>query len=69
MAAIIAQLAAANRKRKQRARLPTLPPEKSNRTLPPFDRCFDARKHNRYLRLKAILEHRQEVLATARGSF
>ena len=69
MAAIIAQLAAANRKRKARAKLPTLAPEKSNRVLPPFDRCFDARKHNRYLKLKAILEHREEVMATARGTF
>lgn len=66
MAAIIAQLAAANRKRKQR-RKATLPPEKSNLVLPPFDPCFDPRKHNRYLRLKALIEHRREVLATARG--
>ena len=66
MAAIIAQLAAANRARKKRAK-PILPPDKSNKSLPPFDPCFDPRKHNRYLRLKAIIEHRNEVLATARG--
>ena len=67
MAAIIAQLAAANRKRKAR-RKHTLPPDKSNRTLPPFDPCFDPKKHNPYLRLKALVEHRNEVLKTARGN-
>ena len=66
MAAIIAQLAAANRKRKAR-RKTTLPPDKSNKNLPPFDRCFDPNKHNPYLRLKAIVEHRNEVMKTARG--
>ena len=66
MAAIIAQLAAANRKRKAR-RKNTLPPDKSNYTLAPFDRCFDPNKHNPYLRLKAIVEHRNEVMKTARG--
>ena len=68
MAAIIAQLAAANRKRKAR-RKAILPPEKSNRNLLPLDRCFDPKKHNPYLRLKAIVEHRNEVLKTARGKF
>ena len=67
MAAIIAQLAAANRKRKQRQKH-ILPPEKSNLALPPFDPCFDPKKHNRYLRLKALVEHRQFVLTKARGT-
>ena len=45
MAAIIAQLAAANRKRKQRNREhKTIPPEKSNRILPPFDPCYNPEK-------------------------
>ena len=66
MAAIIAQLAAANRKRKAR-RKATLPPDKSNRTLPPFDPCFDPNKHNPYLRLKAMVDHRNEINRTARG--
>ena len=66
MAAIIAQLAAANRKRKQRQKH-ILPPEKSNLALPPFDPCFDPKKHNRYLRLKALVEHRQFVLTKAKG--
>jgi len=65
MAAIIAQLAAANRKRKAR-RKATLPPDKSNRTLPPFDPCFDPNKHNPYLRLKALVDHRNEINRTAR---
>ena len=70
MAAIIAQLAAANRKRKARNReQKTIPPEKSNRVLPPFDPCYDPKKHNRYLRLQAIYEHRNEVLATAKGIY
>ena len=67
MAAIIAQLAAANRKRKAR-RKATLPPDKSNRTLPPFDPCFDPNKHNPYLRLKAMVDHRNEINRTARGN-
>ena len=67
MAAIIAQLAAANRKRKAR-RKATLPPDKSNRTLPPFDPCFDPNKHNPYLRLKALVDHRNEINRTARGN-
>lgn len=66
MAAIIAQLAAANRKRKMRVKT-TLPPDKSNRVLPPFDPCFDPNKHNRYLRLKAITEHRQIIMSKAKG--
>ena len=66
MAAIIAQLAAANRKRKARAKN-TLPTEKSNYVLPPFDPCFEPKKHNRYLRLKALVEHRQFVVTKAKG--
>ena len=68
MAAIIAQLAAANRKRKQKAKH-TLPPEKSNLALPPFDPCFDPQKHNRYLRLKKLVEHRRSVLTKAKGMY
>ena len=68
MAAIIAQLAAANRKRKARAKN-TLPTDKSNYVLPPFDPCFEAKKHNRYLRLKALVEHRQFVVTKAKGKY
>ena len=68
MAAIIAQLAAANRKRKQKAKH-TLPPDKSNLALPPFDPCFDPQKHNRYLRLKKLVEHRRSVLTKAKGMY
>ena len=66
MAAIVAQIAAANRKRKADKRL-NLPPDKSNLVLAPFDRCFDPNKHNRYLRLKALVEHRNFVLGRAKG--
>ena len=45
MAAIIARLSAANWARKQRNRdKRKIPPEKSNRILPPFDQCYDPEK-------------------------
>jgi len=67
MAAIIARLSAANWARKQRNRdKRKIPPEKSNRILPPFDQCYDPEKHNRYLRVQRINEHRNHVLATAK---
>ena len=51
MAAIVSQLAAANRRRKANKKN-NIPIEKSVYVLPPFDPCFKPEVHNRYMRQK-----------------
>ena len=69
MAAIIAQMAAANRERKKRAldRGADLIANKSNVTLFAFDGTFDPVKHNRYMRHKAEKEKRKAYLEEVKG--
>lgn len=58
MAAIVSQLAAANRKRKAN-KTKEIPIEKSVYKLPPFDPCFKAELHNNYVRNQ--LAHRSKL--------
>ena len=51
MAAIVSQLAAANRRRKANKKN-HVPIDKSVYVLPPFDPCFKPEVHNRYIRHK-----------------
>ena len=67
MAAIIAQLTLANRRRKKRGKY-FLAAEKSNYALPPFDTRYDPDKHNRYLINKKVYEYRKSITDTAKGS-
>ena len=72
MAAIIAQMSLANRERKKRKA------EMGNRAissdkciyyLPPFDRCFDPLKHNKYMKMKQQVDRRQYILSQAKGNY
>ena len=71
MAAIIAQMAAANRERKKRQSLQKLYGMASNKSsvkLPVFDRHgFDAKKHNSYVKSRADKRQRQEFLDKLTG--
>ena len=69
MAAIIAQLSLANRRRKKRQReRKWIDSDKCVYTLPPFDPCFQAEKHNKYLKNKAEVERRQIITQRAKGT-
>ena len=69
MAAIIAQLSLANRRRKKRrAEIKWIDSDKCVYILPPFDPCFQPMKHNKYLKHKAEFERRQHVTETAKGT-
>ncbi len=63
MAAIVSQLAAANRRRKEMLKRPVIPPEKCVYLLPPFDPCFKPEVHNRYMRQKKAAEAHQEFVS------
>ena len=68
MAAIIAQLSLANRRRKKRQReRKYIEADKCVYTLPPFDPCFQPEKHNKYLKNKIEFERRQLVTDKAKG--
>ena len=68
MAAIIAQLSLANRRRKKRQReAKYIESDKCVYTLPPFDRCYQPMKHNKYLKNKAEFERRLHVAQKAKG--
>ncbi len=67
MAAIIAQLTIANRKRKERGKY-YLPADKCVYKLPPFDERFSAEKHNRYLINKERYLQRKGIRDVAKGS-
>ena len=68
MAAIIAQLSLANRRRKKRQRERTnIESDKCVYSLPPFDPCFDPTKHNKYLKNKIEFERRKAVTDKAKG--
>ena len=68
MAAIIAQLSLANRRRKKRRKEGKwLEADKCVYTLPPFDPCFNPMKHNKYLRNKIEFERRQLITQKAKG--
>ena len=61
MAAIVSQLAAANRRRKANKKN-HVPIDKSVYVLPPFDPCFKPEVHNRYIRHKqAHLAHQEFI--------
>jgi len=62
MAAIVSQLAAANRRRKANKKN-NIPIEKSVYVLPPFDPCFKPEVHNRYMRHKQAHLAHQEFIA------
>ncbi len=62
MAAIVSQLAAANRRRKANKKN-AIPIEKSVYVLPPFDPCFKPEVHNRYIRHKQAHLAHQEFIA------
>ena len=65
MAAIIAQMAAANRERKKRAALNVkneFATNKSDTFIPMFDRCFDPKVHNTFVRNKTQKESRTKIL-------
>ena len=69
MAAIIAQLSLANRRRKKRQReAKYIESDKCVYTLPPFDRCYQPMKHNKYLKNKAEFERRLHVAEKAKGN-
>ena len=69
MAAIIAQLSLANRRRKKRQReTKWIDSDKCVYTLPPFDPCFQPMKHNKYLKNKTEFERRQLVTQKAKGT-
>ena len=69
MAAIIAQLSLANRRRKKRQREhKSIDSDKCVYTLPPFDHCFQPMKHNKYLKNKAEVERRHIVTEKAKGT-
>ena len=62
MAAIVSQLAAANRRRKANKKN-AIPIEKSVYVLPPFDPCFKPEVHNRYIKHKQAHLAHQEFIA------
>lgn len=69
MAAIIARLTAANRRRKkQQKENPGFEADKCVYSLPPFDPCFNPMKHNKYLKNKNEFERRQLVKQKAKGT-
>ena len=68
MASIIAQLVEANRKRKKRQReTKEVLSDKCVYELPPFDPCFDPRKHNKYVKLKLQVERKRLIAERAKG--
>ena len=69
MAAIIAQLSIANRRRKKRQReTKWIESDKCVYSLPPFDPCFQPMKHNKYLKNKVEFERRQFIAQKAKGT-
>ena len=70
MAAIIAQMAAANRERKKRIALnmtTAFGTNKSNTLLPMFDRCYDPKIHNNFVRFKTYKDSRRQHLDRMQG--
>lgn len=66
MAAIIAQLTLAARKRKERKKY-YIDADKCVYHIPPFDERFSPEKHNRYLINKALYEQRKVIKDAAKG--
>ena len=66
MAAIIAQMTRAARKRKEGRRY-QISADKCVYDIPPFDRTFEAHKHNKYLVNKQSNEHKNQVRSAAKG--
>ena len=66
MAAIIAQLTLANRRRKKNAK-GYLPCDKSNYILKPFDPVFEPKKHVLYLLKRDHYEYKHEIKTKAKG--
>ena len=60
MAGIVAQITKANWERKKN-RIKHLNPDKCAYFLPPFDPCFDPKKHNVYMKRKALREKLEQV--------
>ena len=70
MAAIIAQMSLANRERKKRkAEMgnKAIGADKCIYELPPFDRCFDPMKHNKYMKMKQQIERRNYIVNEAKS--
>ena len=72
MAAIIAQMSLANRERKKREAEKghkTIGADKCIYDLPPFDRCYDPMKHNKYMKLKVQIDRRNLIRNTAKCKY
>ena len=64
MAAIISQMAANKRLRAKGLSGQCVSSDKCVYTLPPFDRCFDPKVHNKYVR---AMEQRRLIQEAAKG--
>ena len=72
MAAIIAQMSLANRERKKRkAEMgnKAIGADKCIYQIPPFDRCFDPLKHNKYMKMKQQIDRRNYIVNEAKSKF
>ena len=72
MAAIIAQMSLANRERKkQKAEMgnKSIGADKCIYCLPPFDRCFDPMKHNKYMKMKQQIDRRNYITNAAKCKY
>ena len=71
MAAIIAQMSLANRERKKRMaeKGKAIGADKCIYYLPPFDRCFDPMKHNKYMKMKQHIERKQYIQNEAKSKY
>ena len=72
MAAIIAQMSLANRERKKRkAEMgnKAIGPDKCIYQIPPFDRCFDPMKHNKYMKMKQQIDRRNYIINEAKSKY
>ena len=66
MAAIIAQMTLAARRRKEKGK-GYLSGDKSNYILKPFDPVFEAKKHNLFRLKRQHYEYKREIKAKAKG--
>lgn len=72
MAAIIARMTIASRERKKRNAAmgnKTIGTDKCVYELPPFDRCFDPTKHNKYMKFKQQTDRRNLILNAAKCKY
>ena len=72
MAAIIAQMSLANRERKKRLAekgTKAIGADKCIYYLPPFDRCFDPMKHNKYMKMKQQVERKNYIQNEAKCKY